>query len=115
MQHPAPHDVASHTQLPPTQCCPVAHGPPVPHEHAPAVHRSERTSQAMHTLPPVPHAATVGGDEHVAPEQQPLAQLVALQLVQAPPAHVLPPVHVAQAAPPEPHDASLVPARHVVP
>jgi hypothetical protein len=59
-QQPLAHEVASHTHAPDTQRWPDAHGAPLPHAHAPAVHRSDRASQARHATPPVPHAETDG-------------------------------------------------------
>ena len=47
------HDVLSHSHMPPEQCCPVAHGNPVPHMQAPVV--GEQLSDVA------PH------DEHIRP------------------------------------------------
>ena len=69
----------------------------------------------MHARPVEPHAIAVGGDTHVEPEQQPVAQLAALQLEQTPPPHVLPPVHVEHAKPPVPQALALVPGWQLVP
>jgi hypothetical protein len=58
-QHPLAHEVASQTQAPPTQCCPTAHGAPVPHAQVPPAHVSERTeshaTQAEPVAPLMPH------------------------------------------------------------
>ncbi len=60
-QHPVGHDVASHTQLPDTQCWPAAHTAPEPQAHWPLVHRSAfEVSHAAHAAPLVPHVAVVG-------------------------------------------------------
>lgn len=113
-QQPEAHEVASHAHAPPTQRCPEPHGGPEPHAHAPRAQLSERPSQAMQAAPAVPHAL-VDGVAHVAPEQQPLAQLVALQLVHTPLAHVPPVPQFAHAVPPVPHAVALLPARQLVP
>jgi len=113
-QQPLAHDVASHTHAPEAQRWPDAHGDPVPHAHAPLAQRSERASHAMQAVPPDPHVLTDDA-EHVLPLQHPLAQLVALQLVHAPPTHESPALHVAQAAPPAPHAARLLPGVQVSP
>jgi hypothetical protein len=94
LQHPFAHDVALHSHLPPTHCCPAAHAGPVPQAHMPFEHESASCMlHAMHAAPPVPHAATVGGLVHVLPEQQPVAHDVALH-THLPPTHAWP---VAQA------------------
>lgn len=106
-QHPA-HERASHTQVPPTQACPTAHGAPVPHAHAPlASQASARSgSHATHAPPPMPHVLGLAA-LHVAPEQQPVVQPAAQPLhtpdVQAPPPHD------SQAPPPLPHAPASVP------
>lgn len=43
---------------------------------------------AMQATPPVPHSIAVVDETQVAPAQQPLGQLVALQPEQLPPLHV---------------------------
>jgi hypothetical protein len=48
----------------------------------------------------------------VAPEQQPLGQLVALQPLQWPSVHVCPAGQAWQTPPPAPHDATVDPGRH---
>ena len=67
----------------------------------------------MHAAPPTPHALALGGVVHVAPEQQPLAQVV-VQAAHAPLTHALAP-HASHAPPPLPHAVGTVPAAHVVP
>jgi hypothetical protein len=95
-QQPDAHDIVSQMQAPSMHRCPVAHGAPLPHRHAPPAHVSERPSQATHTSPPVPHAIAVGGELQVDPEQHPLAtqsrqaaplapQVVAVRLTQTSP------------------------------
>ena len=59
-------------------------------------------SQAAQTAPPRPQV-DVPGMLHVAPEQQPLAQLVALQLLQTPAVQVALTGQVSQASPAVPH------------
>jgi hypothetical protein len=62
---------------------PQLHAPPAEQESARAV------SQPTHTAPPLPQVASAGGLQ-VAPEQQPVGQLVALQPLQCPAVHVWP-------------------------
>lgn len=113
-QQPEAHEVASHAHTPPTQRWPDPQGGPEPHAHAPATQPSERPSHATQAAPAVPHALCEGV-AHVVPEQQPLAQLVALQLAHAPLAHVPPAPQLAHAVPPVPHAVALLPARQLVP
>jgi hypothetical protein len=78
LQQPFEQDVASHTQLPLSQCCPGAHAGPFPQEHAPALEQLSVLigSQARHADPPTPQAVT-DWPLHVGPEQQPVAQFIA--------------------------------------
>ena len=72
-----------HTQLPPTHACPAPHAAEDPHLQTPAVEQlfAIVESHAAQAAPPTAHVAKAGA-VHVAPEQQPLAQLVEVQLVQ---------------------------------
>jgi hypothetical protein len=95
-QQPAAQDVASHTQAPPTQRLPVAHGAVTPHWQRP---RAEQLSAAIglhaRQVPPrVPQAAREAG-LHTPLAQQPVGQDCALH-TQAPLTHRAP---VPQAAP----------------
>lgn len=72
-------------------------------------------SHAKHEAPLVPHCAAVVGVTQLLPLQQPVAQLVELQPVQACAVQVNPPPHAAQAAPPVPHSALAVPALQTFP
>jgi hypothetical protein len=109
LQQPASQVVASHTQLPPTQCWPEPQAAPEPHEQLPPLQPSATVElQPEQPRPPVPHWVLVGGEMQVAPEQQPLAQLPAVQPVHAWLVQVWP-VHAAHVAPPVPHWVSAVP------
>jgi hypothetical protein len=111
-QQPVGHDVALQTQRPPLHLCPAAHAGAAPQTQAPvAAQPSARVaSQPMQTAPPLPQVASEGGLQ-VAPEQQPVGQLVALQPLQCPPVQVWPAGHDWQAPPPPPHDDAVTPAR----
>ena len=79
LQQP-PHDVLSHTQVPPRQRCPVEQASPPPHVHAPAEeHPSAVAPHAWHCKPPVPHAGPVGGEVQTFPVQHPWEHEVAVQ------------------------------------
>jgi hypothetical protein len=79
-QHPDPHDVASHSQVPAAEhACPGAHAGPEPHAHAPAMHLfATFGAQATHAEPLVPQLA---GDAvvHVPFAQHPFGHDVASQ------------------------------------
>ena len=79
-QHPVGHEVALHTHFPATHRWPALHRGAAPQTHAPVGEQPSArvASQPTHTAPPLPHVASAGG-LHVAPEQQPPGQLVALQ------------------------------------
>jgi hypothetical protein len=95
LQHPL-QVVPSHTQLPPEQCCPVEHGGPPPHVHAPPEEQpSPAEPQARHVEPPVPQSLPVAGDVHTLPVQHPFGHDAELQM-QPPPEQVCP---TAQAGP----------------
>ena len=108
VQHPAGHDVASHTQAPPEQCNPAAQGAPFPHWHdPPAEHVSERTlSHATHVAPDAPQLPSERV-LHVAPSQQPSGHEVESQTHC--PARQRWPVEQA-AAPPQLHDPEVHPS-----
>jgi hypothetical protein len=102
LQQPIGHDVASHVHAPPTQCCPIAHGPPAPQAHAPPLHESARTgSQGTHMDPPAPQAPTEGIVQAL-PAQQPVVQVWA-HPEHTPALHVWPAPHGVHAAPIVPH------------
>lgn len=70
LQQPA-HERPSHTQVPPSQRCPVAHAAPTPHAQLPLESQpSPIGSQETHASPPIPHEASVGV-RHTSPSQQP--------------------------------------------
>jgi hypothetical protein len=102
LQQPIGHEVASHAQAPPTQCCPIAHGAPAPQAHAPFLHESARTgSHGTHIDPPAPQAPT-DGIVHALPAQQPVVQVCA-QPEHTPALQVWPAPHGLHAAPMVPH------------
>lgn len=77
LQQASGHDVALHTQAPPTQAWPSAHASFEPHAHAPPRQASLRVaSQARQVLPVAPHAPSELVRQ-IAPSQQPLAHEVA--------------------------------------
>ena len=98
---------------PKKQSEPAGQGGPLPHAHWPcALHESARSgSQAMHAEPAVPQVVAVPC-RHCGPEQQPLGQLVAVQLLQTPAAQVPPPGQFWHSRPAAPHAAAVSPARH---
>jgi hypothetical protein len=82
------HTVPSHTQLPPTQCCPRPHAAPPPHVQVPPAPQPSPTppiEQSMHAMPPVPQLAVPRGS-HTLPRQQPDVHEAAVH-VHAPPTH----------------------------
>jgi hypothetical protein len=87
-QQPLGQLVASQAQAPFTQRWVAAHEGPVPQRQPPLVQRSARSgSHAWQAAPWVPHEVADAGLQ-VAPEQQPLGQVVALQPEHTPPAQV---------------------------
>lgn len=111
-QHPVGQDVAVQAQTPATQFVPAPHAALAPHRHSPDMEQlsARVTSQVTQAAPPAPHAA-VPPVVHVDPEQHPLAQLVAVQLAQAPPEQPIP-RQSSQAEPPLPQLVSVVPGKH---
>lgn len=112
LQQPLAHEIASQMQLPSAQRWPAAQAAFAAQAQAPLAEQlSARSgSQPTQTRPPLPHAERVGGEVQVAPEQQPPAQLTAVQPLQMPLLQCSG-VHDWQAPPPVPHAVSLVPAR----
>jgi hypothetical protein len=98
-QHPLGHEVASHTQLPPTQRWPPAHCGLLPQAHLPSAPQpSERAgSQATHSAPPTPQVASARALQ-VVPAQQPAAHETASQ-THMPPTQRCPATHCV--APPQ--------------
>jgi hypothetical protein len=93
LQQPV-HDVASHTQPPPTHLCPDEHALRPPHAQSPAAEQpSPVVPHAMHAAPPAPHV-DVDGLLHVVPVQHPVGHT---QLLHAPPVQVSPGMHGPQA------------------
>jgi hypothetical protein len=99
---------------PKRQALPAGHAGPVPHWQVPfAVQVSAvRRSQAMQAPPGAAQALTPRA-LHVAPEQQPFGQLVAVQLLHTPPEQV-PPSQLWHARPPEPQAVADALVSHVV-
>lgn len=109
-QQPLVQLVASHTQALPTHRLPTPQAAAPPQVHAPLVQPSARVaSQVAHTAPAVPQADAVGVAVHVPLRQQPVAQVITLQLVHCWPTQL---AHCWQATPPVPHAAAAVPATH---
>jgi hypothetical protein len=117
LQHPPGHEVELQMHLPCEQTCPGPQGPDDPQLHAPAAEQLSAlaATHAEQATPATPQVANAEVSQ-VAPEQQPLGQLAAVQPVQAPPASQFWfDGQVAHAEPPPPHIASLVPGSHVLP
>lgn len=112
-QHPV-HEVALHTQAPPTHCWPSAHGGPAPQRHLPAEEQPSALtgSQATQAAPPVPQARSEG-TRHRSPSQQPPGQLA--HKLQVPDEHFRPGAQARHAAPPTPHALALSPGRQTFP
>jgi hypothetical protein len=113
-QQPA-HVWALQPHWPKKHVLPAGHAGPVPHWHVPLAVQVSAVcrSQLVHAPPAAAHALADRGTQ-VEPEQQPFAQLVAVQLLQTPPVQVLPLVHAAQLRPPAPHAVDESPVAQVV-
>jgi hypothetical protein len=68
-----------------------------------------------HAPPGAPHALADVGRTQMVPEQQPVAQVVALQPAQTPAAQLWPLGHAWHCAPPAPHVPGSLPAWHTLP
>jgi hypothetical protein len=114
-QQPLGQDWALHTHAPATQTVPVVQAGLVLQRHSPdeAQMLARVMSQVTHAEPAVPQAFRPAG-EQVVPEQQPFAQLLAVQPLHTPPEQVWVP-QFWQVAPPLPQEASAVPATQLVP
>jgi hypothetical protein len=108
------HELVLQRQVPPTQTWPIAHGGPLPQEQLPPSQPSARRSHAVHVRPD-PHARRVGGEVHVAPEQQPVAHVVGLHDAHTPIVHATPAPQLAHVTPPVPQAVGIVPVRQVFP
>jgi hypothetical protein len=129
LQHPVGHELVSQTQAPLEHLCPAPHMLFGPQWQVPPAQLSARlASHALQVAPCVPHAAEDGVTQLPAASQQPLGQLVELQL-HLPETHCWPVGHALdmpqphafieqwsvlpsvvqslQTAPPEPHWVSL--------
>lgn len=83
-QQPLGHEMESHSHVPLTQCCPLAHSAPAPQVHVPDEEQvSAVIGHVLQAPPPVPHELGVPGDTQVDPEQHP--EQVAAQDPQTPP------------------------------
>jgi len=100
VQQPSGHEVVSQTQAPTAQRWPAPQAAAVPQAQLPLVAQLSAlfTSQATQAPPAVPHAA-VPATLQVAPEQQPLAQVVLLQLLHTPAVQVSTPGQTSQIRP----------------
>lgn len=85
LQQPPGHEVELQTQCPWTQICPVPQGPEDPQLQAPAAEQLSAldAAQAAQAAPATPQLVNPEVS-HVAPAQQPLGQLAAVQPVQVP-------------------------------
>lgn len=95
-QQPDGQLVASQTHAPPEHRWPIWQAAPAPHAQAPEVQRSDLASHAAQLMPDAPHAVVdcAAALTQVLPEQQPVAQLAAVQ-VQVPLAQTCPGAHAA--------------------
>jgi hypothetical protein len=86
LQHPPGHEVELQMHLPCEQTCSGPQGPDDPQLHAPAAEQLSAlaATHAEQATPATPQLANAEVSQ-VAPEQQPLGQLAAVQPVQAPP------------------------------
>ena len=116
LQQPLGHEVALHTQLPPTHCWPAAHAAPPPQAQAPTALQLSAVvgSQAVQRLPAAPQAVSDGVMQPPRRPQQPRGQEV-WSHTQAPPTQCVP---VPQAGPvPQLHtplvQVSVLPAGQV--
>ena len=91
-QQPPGHDCALQVQAPPMQTVPAPQARPVPQRQSPAVEQlfARVGSQVTQADPLDPHAVMSDGVQ-VAPEQQPLGQLAALQPLHTPAEQLWPP------------------------
>jgi hypothetical protein len=116
LQQPFGHEFRSQTHWPRLlQAVPAGHGGPLPHAHCPVAEQRSvvSMSQRPHAAPGAAHAV-FDSRMHVGPEQQPIGQLVAVQLLQTPPEQV-PPSHEAHWRPLAPHAAESLPSSQVLP
>jgi hypothetical protein len=120
-QHPVGHEVALQMHVlpepPVEQICPDAHAVTPPHVQTPAGEHPSAlvVSHGLHVPPPAPHSL-VEGVRHCAPSQQPLGQVVPLQLAQLPPLqNGWAPAHELQVPPPEPQYWLVLPPSHWLP
>jgi hypothetical protein len=86
-QHPVGHELALHTQAPPTQACPVPQAALPPQVHVPLDEQPSALAPHAMQAPPLAPQAVAEGVTHVVPEQHPFGQLVALHPAQAPALH----------------------------
>ncbi len=114
-QQPA-QEVGLHTHAPALHCWPALQAGPLPHWQAPLVEQvsARTTSHATQAAPLAPQVATERVWQ-VAPEQQPLAQLAAVQPEHTPLLQTCAPGQAWQAAPADPHAESRLPGRQVFP
>jgi hypothetical protein len=90
-QHPSGQETEVQRQAPLTHSVPMEHGAEEPQRHSPSKQRSVVVSlHVVHTSPVSPQSLKVGGATQSVPLQQPLGQVVELQLAQAPLSQGLP-------------------------
>jgi len=113
-QQPFGHELAVHTQAPARQVSPAPHAGLPPQLQPPALEQLSAIDGSHGTqAAPADPQVVVDADAHVAPEQQPIAQILASQPAHTPPVQAAP-AQFWQAAPPVPQLALLVPARQMV-
>jgi hypothetical protein len=107
LQQPFGQLAALHTHVPATHAWPTAHALPAPHRQLPFVQPSEVAGlHAMHTAPAVPHCESEGGVTQAPFEQQPAAQLAAVQPLHVWLVHVCGEGQFWQTTPPAPQAAA---------
>lgn len=112
-QQPFEHEFGPQPQLPFTQRAPAEQAGPLPQVHPPLAEQPSAVvlSHSTQTAPPVPQVVIAEG-LHVAPEQQPFAQVAAHPL-HRPSAHDCPDGHASHAPPPVPHEFTVSPGKHM--
>ena len=111
-QQPVGQEFVSQTHAPTAQRWPAPQTAPLPQAQAPLAEQLSAfvVSQAVQVAPPLPQVE-VPGMLQVAPEQQPLAQLVALQLLQTPAVQVALTGQLSQVSPAVPQALAVIPDR----
>ena len=115
-QHPSGQARGPQRQAPPRHSSPSGQGAPEPQRQRPLMHRSAAIGlQDRQASPAAPQEASVGGETHPLPLQQPSGQELILQPLQAPPSQTSPSGQLSQAAAADPQYSLVVPDRQVSP